>query len=140
LVLSLVGSYAGEKVASKPGISASEKQAAQLLIDRGTALTGMLTTVGLGADVNPSDVIGLPVSVIGALGTPLIAEAALAYGIGNGLIGLGAAGYDYYLENKSYNTQLAGLKDSLDKLIDKSLDLKVADFNRIKNDIDTKCH
>jgi hypothetical protein len=140
LALSILGTVVGNKVSSMPQVSANDRAAAKILADRSAALTGMLSSAGLGVEVAPADVIGLPIAVVGALGTPVIGSAALAYGIGNGLIGVSFAGYDYYLDGKNYKVELAGFKDSLNRLIDKSIDLKLADFMRVKNEIDKKCN
>jgi hypothetical protein len=82
---------------------------AKILADRSSALTAMLTNAGLDVEISPADVMGLPAAVIGAMGTPAIGSAPLAYEVGNGLIGLGAAGFDYYLAGQNYKTELTGL-------------------------------
>jgi hypothetical protein len=129
----------GSSIQRFPG-SFRARQAAHILADRSASLASMLTNAGLNVEIGPGDAAGLPIAVIRAIGTPAIGGAALAYGIGNGIIGLGFAGYDYYLASQDYTKEVSVLKQALDKLIDRSLDLQLADFNRVKTEIDKKCN
>jgi len=139
LIFSIGGDHLGKTMSKISGLTGLEKNAAEFVTSRSLETKGLIIKAGFKQDIPPSDLIGLPLGIVAALGTPIIGQAVLAYGIGTGVVSLGIAGYDYYLTEVQYDQDIDNLKKALDRLIDRSVDLQIGRINSLKNDIDARC-
>ena len=140
LALSIGGVAAGSWMNARAGLTAVEKQSADILLNRGATFIETAVSGGLTGDINTASILLLPVLTVAAVvSSPVVSVAAAAAGIGIGLIGLGESLADYFLDESDYQNNMDIFVSALKNLSERSVSSDIAKIMQIKNEIDVAC-
>lgn len=137
VIAKIVDRYTKAYLASG-GLSEVDRKYAEIAIKKATDMQKMLTDVAFQKLPEPKDIIGMPLSVL-AVAVPALKPASKTYEIGVFGIDIATLMGDLYLINQDYDVQIPALKKLVADLTQRSNAIKIAEINKVKNDIDAAC-
>lgn len=137
ITLSVVGSATASWAKAK--VTAQDKEAVGLLVERATNSSAIVANGTIGKQVSVSDVALLPVSAVVAVAFPPASLGITVLSIGLGVIDQIENLADLNLEEAAYRTSADVLKTALRNLALKSVTNQLRRLSDVKNEIDRAC-
>jgi hypothetical protein len=140
LAMSAVSAGTGKWLKGQKNLSAVDKIAAEILIERGTSTSSVVVKAGLTETIDPKEVLAIPVMTIAAAaGATIVGVIITTYAVTQGTIDTYFAWEQLKITDHDFAVQDAVFVKALDDVLARSSDAQIRRVNAMKNAIDAVC-